>query len=78
MGQRSDRWTPNASPVSDDHDRSHRTRPHQTAPRHHHATPIAIRPLTRDHFPLASGWFAAPHVAPWWQEPYGSDDLEAR
>jgi len=40
--------------------------------------PIAFRPLTRSDFPLLATWFAAPHVEPWWQEPFGPDDLETR
>jgi aminoglycoside 6'-N-acetyltransferase len=39
---------------------------------------IDFQPLTRPDFPLLATWFAAPHVAPWWQEPYGPDDLETR
>lgn len=40
--------------------------------------PVGFRPLTRDDFPLLASWFGAPHVEPWWQEPWGLDDLEAR
>ena len=39
---------------------------------------IAFQPLTRSDFPLLATWFAAPHVEPWWQEPWGPDDLETR
>ena len=40
--------------------------------------PVGFRPLTRADFPLLASWFGAPHVEPWWQEPWGTDDLEAR
>ena len=43
-----------------------------------HGTPIGFRPLGRSDFPLLSTWFAAPHVAPWWQEPSDPDGVEAR
>ena len=43
-----------------------------------HGTPIGLRPLGRADFPLLSTWFAAPHVAPWWQEPSDPDGVEAR
>lgn len=39
---------------------------------------LAFRPLARADFPLLATWLAAPHVRPWWCEPYGPDDLEAR
>ena len=39
---------------------------------------LSFRPLTRDDFPNLAIWFAAPHVEPWWQEPWGRDELEAR
>jgi len=29
---------------------------------------LEFRPLTRDDFPMLSGWLAAPHVARWWRE----------
>jgi aminoglycoside 6'-N-acetyltransferase len=40
--------------------------------------PVDLRPLTRADFPLLAAWFGAPHVEPWWQEPWGLDDLEDR
>jgi aminoglycoside 6'-N-acetyltransferase len=39
---------------------------------------IDFQPLARSDFPLLATWFAAPHVEPWWQEPWGADDIEAR
>jgi len=43
-----------------------------------HDPPIGFRPLSRADFPLLSTWFAAPHVAPWWQEPPDPESVEAR
>jgi len=43
-----------------------------------HDAAIGFRPLGRADFPLLSTWFAAAHVAPWWQEPSDLDGVEAR
>ncbi len=40
--------------------------------------PFDFRPLSRADFPLLAQWFGAAHVEPWWQEPWGLDDLEDR
>jgi aminoglycoside 6'-N-acetyltransferase len=39
---------------------------------------IGFRSLARDDFPLLTTWFAAGDVEPWWQEPWGADDIEDR
>ncbi len=39
---------------------------------------IAFRPLQRDDFPVLGRWLAAPHVEPWWREPFDPDSIEAR
>jgi len=36
-----------------------------------------FRPLTRDDFALLAAWLDEPHVARWWRDPHGPDDLEA-
>jgi len=38
---------------------------------------LEFRPLTRDDFALVAGWLDEPHVARWWRDPHGPDDLEA-
>ena len=35
-------------------------------------------PLRRADFPLLGEWLSAPHVEPWWREPYDQASIEAR
>jgi RimJ/RimL family protein N-acetyltransferase len=40
---------------------------------------VAIRPLSRDHFPLLRRWLAMPHVQAWWgSDPLTSADVERK
>jgi aminoglycoside 6'-N-acetyltransferase len=40
-------------------------------------SPVAVRPLSRDDFPLLQRWLAMPHVQAWWgSEPAGLADVE--
>ena len=36
-----------------------------------------FRPLTREDFALLAAWLDEPHVARWWPDPHGPEDLEA-
>jgi aminoglycoside 6'-N-acetyltransferase len=37
---------------------------------------VEFRPLRRSDFPLLGQWLSAPHVEPWWREPYDPTSIE--
>jgi aminoglycoside 6'-N-acetyltransferase len=42
-------------------------------------SPVTIRPLSRDDFPLFQRWLAMPHVRAWWgSEPVAPADVERK